>query len=120
MIVHIFRFFGLKNIAALFAQAKLKIIEVRYHTKPPEETEFAANWSRLSSTLKNALMKSKSSQVYQVVVKAVPLNHTGDAVSLVPPEHEYNRASALVVALWKKRVWKRLSLKRKKNIRKRP
>ena len=112
------RFFGLKNIEALFAQAKLKIIEVRYHTKPPEETEFAADWSRLSSTLQNELMKSKSSQVYQVVVKAVPLNRAGDMVSLVTPEHEYNRTSALVVALWKKRVWKRLSLKRKKNIRK--
>ena len=111
------RFFGLKNIEALFAQAKLKIIEVRYHTKPPEETEFAADWSRLSSTLRNALMKSKSSQVYQVVIKAAPLNHASDKVSLVPPEHKYNRASALVVASWKKRVWKRLSLKHKKNIR---
>jgi 2-polyprenyl-3-methyl-5-hydroxy-6-metoxy-1,4-benzoquinol methylase len=112
------RFFGLKNIEALFAQAKLKIIEIRYHTKPPEETEFAADWSRLSSTLQNELMKSKSSQVYQVVVKAVPLNRASDKVSLVPPEHKYNRISALVVALWKKRVWKRLSLERKKNIRK--
>ena len=111
------RFFGLKNIEALFAQAKLKIIDVRYHTKPPEETEFAADWSRLSSTLQNALMKSKSSQVYQVVVKAVPLNYAGEKVSLVPPEHEYSRTSALVVALWKKHIWKRLSPKRKKIIR---
>lgn len=112
------RFFGLKNIEALFAQAKLKIIEIRYHTKPPEETEFAADWSRLSSTLQNELMKSKSSQVYQVVVKAVPLNRANDMMSLVPPEHKYKRTSALVVALWKKRVWKRLSLERKKSIRK--
>ena len=111
------RFFGLKNIEALFAQAKLKIIDVKYHTKPPEETEFATDWSRLSSTLQNALMKSKSSQVYQVVVKAVPLNHAGEKVSLVPPEHEYSRTSALVVALWKKHIWKHLSPKRKKIIR---
>ena len=38
------RFFGLKNIEALFVQANLKIIEARYVIKPPEETEFDPAW----------------------------------------------------------------------------
>jgi len=112
------RFFGFKNIEALFTQAKLKIIEVRYVTKPPEETEFEAGWSRLSSTLQDALMSSKYSEVYQVVVKAVPLDYAGDAVSLVPPEHKYRSTPFSRVLSWKTRLGKRLRPKLKKRIRK--
>ena len=112
------RFFGLKNIEDLFAQAKLKIIEARYVTKPPEETEFEAGWLRLSSTLQNALMKSKYSEVYQVVVKAVPLNYAGDAVSLVPPEHKYRRTPFSRLISWKTRLGTRIRPKLKKRIRK--
>ncbi len=108
------RFFGLKNMEALFTQAKLKIIEARYVIKPPEETEFEAGWSRLSSTLQDALMSSKYSEVYQVVIKAVPHNYAGDAVSLVPPEHKYRRTPFSRVISWKTR----LSPKLKKRIRK--
>jgi len=112
------RFFGFKNMEALFTQAKLKIIEAIYVTKQPEETEFEASWSRLSSTLQDALMRSKYSEVYQVVVKAVPLDYAGDAVSLVPPEHKYRRTPFSRVISWKTRLGKRLRPKLTKRIRK--
>lgn len=85
------RFFGLKNIEDLFSQANLKIIEVRYVTKPPEETEFTAGWARLSPAIQDALMSCKHSEIYQVVVKAVPNDYAGDTISLVPPEHHWQK-----------------------------
>jgi 2-polyprenyl-3-methyl-5-hydroxy-6-metoxy-1,4-benzoquinol methylase len=112
------RFFGLKNIEALFAQANLKIIEARYVTKSPEETEFAAGWSRLSSTLQDALMSSKHSEVYQVVVKVVPILYAGDTVSLVPPKHKYRLSPIARVASWKTRIGQHLSPQIKRCIRK--
>lgn len=112
------RFFGLKNIESLLTQARLKIIEVRYVIKPPEETEFEVGWSKLSSTLQDALMSSKYSEVYQVVIKAVPYNYTGDTISLVPPEHKYQRTPFSRVISWKTRLGKRLKPKLKKHIRK--
>ena len=112
------RFFGLKNIKALFAQANLKIIEVGYVTKPPEETEFATSWSRLSSTLQDALMSSKYSEVYQVVVKAVPIHYSGDAVPLVPPIHSYRRPLLISTTSWKMRLGQHLSPQLKQRIRK--
>ena len=86
------RFFGLKNIEDLFAQANLKIIEARFVTKQPEETEFAESWARLSPTVQDALMSSKHAKVYQVVVKAVPISRAGDALSLMPPAFNYRRS----------------------------
>jgi len=113
------RFFGLKNIEALFAQANLKIIEVKYITTSPEETEFAAGWSRLSSALQDTLMSCKDAEIYQVVVKAVPINYSGDAMSLVAPEHKYQRAHiATNVATLKTRLGQRLSPQLKQYIRK--
>lgn len=112
------RFFGLKNIKALFAQAKLKIIEAGYVTKPPEETEFATGWSRLSSALQDALMSSQYSEVYQVVVKAVPIHYSGDAVPLVPPKHNYRRPLLTSATSWKMRLGQHLNPQLKQRIRK--
>ena len=111
------RFFGLKNIEVLFAQAGLKIVEVKYVIKPPEETEFAASWSKLSSSMRAALMSSPHSEVYQVVVKAVPLNYPGDAVALVPSKHKYRRTFIASLSSWKKRIGQRLSPQLKQRIR---
>ncbi|MCY1272653.1 Ubiquinone biosynthesis O-methyltransferase [compost metagenome] len=77
------RFFGLKNIEDLFSRAGLKLIEARYVIKPPQDTEFAASWSALPGTIQNALNSSPHAHVYQVVVKAVPLERPQPAVSLV-------------------------------------
>lgn len=79
------RFFGLKNIERLFAQADLKIIEARYVIKSPEETELASSWSQLSLPTRDVIMHSAYSRIYQVVVKAAPLHRPVDAVPLVPP-----------------------------------
>jgi 2-polyprenyl-3-methyl-5-hydroxy-6-metoxy-1,4-benzoquinol methylase len=88
------RFFGLKNIEALFAQANLKIIEARYVIKLPEETEFASAWAQLSFPIRDVILNSPHSRVYQVVVKAVPLNYPGDAVSLVAPQPVFTKRAS--------------------------
>ena len=88
------RFFGFKNIEDLFAQANLKIIEARYVTKPPEKSEFASSWAKLPLRVKMALMSAKHAQVYQVVVKAVPLHYAGESVTLTPPSFRYSTLSA--------------------------
>lgn len=109
------RFFGLKNIEALFAQADLKIVETKYVVKPPEETEFAASWCRLSAAMQDVLKSSDHADVYQVVVKAVPLGCPGDAVSLVPPQPR--RTGVAISALWKTRVANSLSPQARQRIR---
>ncbi len=113
------RFFGLKNIEALFAQANLKIIEVKYITTSPEETEFAASWSKLSTTIQDTLMNCKDTEIYQVVIKAVPIDYAGDAMSLVAPEHKYDQTHILKnFVSWKTRLGQHLSPELKQYIRK--
>lgn len=79
------RFFGLRNIEQLFEQAQLKIVDVRFVVKPPEQTEFADKWATLSVPVQAALRSSPHADVYQVVVKAVPIDREGVAMTLVPP-----------------------------------
>jgi 2-polyprenyl-3-methyl-5-hydroxy-6-metoxy-1,4-benzoquinol methylase len=114
------RFFCLKNIEDLFAQVGLKIIEARYVTKLPKETEFAASWAKLSSEVQDTLMGSKHSEVYQVVVKAVPVNYAGESVPLIPPDKKYKRSHLpnVTVRSWKTRIGQYLSPGARANIRK--
>lgn len=90
------RFFGLKNIQSLFEDAGFKIIEVDFVVASAEDTELAQHWSQLSEDIKFAFMSGKFSNVYQVVVRAVPLSTEGQALNLVsmlvPPA---NRVSIL-------------------------
>ncbi len=88
------RFFGFKNIEKLFAQADLKIIDARYVIKFPDETELASSWSGISFPMRDLIMNTPHSRVYQVVVKAVPLNHPAKAISLVAPEIQYSKRSS--------------------------
>ncbi|TFY90128.1 class I SAM-dependent methyltransferase [Pseudomonas kairouanensis] len=76
------RFFGLKNMEDLFSQADLKVIEVAYVRKQPEETEFAGQWSQLPTPTQQCLRQSPQATVYQVVVKAVPNHSAGEALRL--------------------------------------
>lgn len=76
------RFFCLKNIEDLFAQADLKILEVAYVIKQPEETEFAAQWLELPSATQQCLRLSPHATTYQVVVKAVPMDRPGAPLRL--------------------------------------
>ena len=109
------RFFCLKNIEDLFYQAKLKIIEVVYVTKPSEETEFAAGWAKLPSFVKHALNSAPHSDIYQVVVKAVPLSFDGKALRLSPIHHIRKKVSFLTAM--KRRIVARMSPELKRQVR---
>ena len=110
------RFFGLKNIEDLFAQADLKIVEAKYVIMPPEFTEFAASWSKLSRTVRDALKSSAHADVYQVVVKAMPRSYPGDPILLIPLKSRGTAAASLVS--WKMRIGRHLSPQVKRRIRK--
>ncbi len=91
------RFFGMHNIQALCEGAGLKITEVDYVVKPPEQTEFARRWHQLPSTTRQVLEANRFGSVYQVVVKAVPDAAPGKALrlaSLVAPETAAFRGGA--------------------------
>lgn len=77
------RFFGIKNIQALFGNAGLKIVQAEFVTLAPEQTEFADHWNRAPAELRRALSANPFGLVYQVVVKAVPTTADVEAVSLV-------------------------------------
>lgn len=77
------RFFGLHNIQALCKHAGLKITEVDYVVKPPEQTEFARRWRQLPAATRQALSANPLGSVYQVVVKAVPNSAAGEGLKLV-------------------------------------
>ena len=113
------RFFCLKNMEALFTQAKLKIIEVSYVTKHPLETEFAEKWLKLPETVQNVLLDSAYASIFQVVIKAVPIGYKGDAVQLVAPTHNYKPGWMLFALLWRKRciiLFKKILLKIAKHL----
>ncbi len=74
------RFFGLADIDALFQSSAYKIVDVSFVITPPEETEFAHVWSQLDAPTRKVLRQPDHSDVYQVVVKAVP--DSADAVGI--------------------------------------
>lgn len=77
------RFFGIKNIQKLFEDAGWKIIHAEFVVRHPEQTEFAECWARTSPDLRRVLATNPFNLVYQVVVKAVPMDAGGDAISLM-------------------------------------
>ena len=77
------RFFGIKNIQALFEAASLKIVHAEFVVRTPEQTEFAERWARLPRMLRQALSINPFGLVYQVVVKAVPATSPGEAITLM-------------------------------------
>jgi 2-polyprenyl-3-methyl-5-hydroxy-6-metoxy-1,4-benzoquinol methylase len=79
------RFFGLTNMTSLLARAGFKIIDYRFVIKPPEQTEFAEKWSRLPDSLRRQLGGTPHADIYQVVIKAVPLDREGVSLVLAPP-----------------------------------
>ncbi len=77
------RFFGMKNIQQLFVAAGLQIVEAQFVILAPEETEFSEKWQKLSGDSKEALLKNRFGQVYQVVVKAAVATQKEDAIDLM-------------------------------------
>ncbi|HEY2382079.1 MAG TPA: glycoside hydrolase family 99-like domain-containing protein [Terriglobia bacterium] len=77
------RFFGMKNIQALFDNAGLAITLAEFVVRLPEETEFAAAWDRLPGALRTQLLKNEFGDVYQVVAKVVPMEFATERISLL-------------------------------------
>ena len=84
------RFFGIKNIQKLFENAGMKIVHAEFVVRNPEHTEFSKQWAKTSDDLRTVLAKNPFGLVYQVIVKAVPVNGSGLPISLidllVPPQ----------------------------------
>lgn len=83
------RFFGLSDIDALFQASSYKIVDVSFVLTHPEETEFASVWSQLDAMTKSILHKPVHSDVYQVVVKAVPSDRQVDSLSVASAIHAF-------------------------------
>lgn len=66
------RFFGIKNIQALYASQGLAIEQAEFVVRTPEMTEFVHRWHRLPADVRTALQRNRFSHVYQVVSRAVP------------------------------------------------
>lgn len=76
------RFWGLKNMQVLFAEAGYKIIEAEFVVRSPEQTEFSHFWHTLPSASRAVLARNRFGNVYQVIIRAVPLAVAGEAVQL--------------------------------------
>jgi len=76
------RFFGLRNIEELVAQAGFKIVEASYVRRAPEESELALNWMELPQSLRQALASAPYADIYQIVIRAVLIESDGEALRL--------------------------------------
>jgi 2-polyprenyl-3-methyl-5-hydroxy-6-metoxy-1,4-benzoquinol methylase len=77
------RFFGLKNIQALFENAGLKIVDAQFVIVPPEDTELSGHWARLPIKTRNVISAGRFGSVYQVVIKAAPKESFGKGLTLL-------------------------------------
>jgi 2-polyprenyl-3-methyl-5-hydroxy-6-metoxy-1,4-benzoquinol methylase len=77
------RFFGIKNIQKLFEDAGMKILHAEFVVRNPEHTEFSKRWARTSQELRDVLAKNPFGLVYQVIVKAVPADASGNGINLM-------------------------------------
>jgi 2-polyprenyl-3-methyl-5-hydroxy-6-metoxy-1,4-benzoquinol methylase len=77
------RFFGMKNIQALFEGAGWKILDGQFVEVSPDRTEFAERWLRIPRPVRRALSTNRFGTVYQVVVKAVPKESRIQGISLL-------------------------------------
>lgn len=109
------RFFCLKNMEMLFHGAGLSLIEVHYVTRAPEETEFASIWRTLPRPVQQMLRSSPHSDIYQVVVKAVPHERAVHPVSLTLSRSDPRPPVAR--ARWTTRIGARMDAKTKRRIR---
>ena len=77
------RFFGLKNIQALFNDSDLSIEEAQFVIVSPEASEFSNHWAALNSETKQVLSSYPHGNIYQVVVKVVPENRAVSNIDLM-------------------------------------
>ena len=85
------RFFGIKNIQNLIEDARLKIINLDFIIRSPDQTEFAERWSQLPQSLKKEIFSNPVAYVYQVVLQVVPEDCKCESFKItefpIPPVH---------------------------------
>jgi 2-polyprenyl-3-methyl-5-hydroxy-6-metoxy-1,4-benzoquinol methylase len=108
------RFFGLRNMETLFAQAGLKIVEARYVLRHPQDTEFEARWEKLPYSIRKTLTRRAHAYVYQVVSRLVRVTDPGEPVALAAPPPP---RTPLTLRSLKARLGERLSPELKERIR---
>ena len=92
------RFFGIRNMQALFDNAGLAIEDVEFFFQHPENTEFAEVWLRTPPAVRIELLRNQFSRVYQVVAKTVPMSAAGQRISLMErSESESDEAASAAV-----------------------
>ena len=77
------RFFGIKNIQKMIEDAGLKIIHSEFVVVNPLNTEFSERWVNTPKKLRRALASNPFGMVYQVIVKAKPVDADGNPVKLI-------------------------------------
>jgi 2-polyprenyl-3-methyl-5-hydroxy-6-metoxy-1,4-benzoquinol methylase len=77
------RFFGIKNVQKLFEDAGFKIVHAEFVVRNPEYTEFSKRWAKIPQELRDVLARNPFGLVYQVIVKAVPADTDGVAITLM-------------------------------------
>lgn len=114
------RFFGVKNIEKLYADAGLAIAEAQFVVRHPIETEFAEEWQKLSPELQSALSANPYGHVYQVVSRAMVVENIATPIRLMemPVENRGPRAATLA-AMGPALSWarKNLSLEQRRKLR---
>jgi 2-polyprenyl-3-methyl-5-hydroxy-6-metoxy-1,4-benzoquinol methylase len=89
------RFFGLKNIQSLYANAGLAITDAQFVVRAPEETEFADRWRKLPARIRDALSSNPYGHIYQVVTKAEPVETARNAITLLDVPVETRPVNAI-------------------------
>ena len=77
------RFFGLKNMQAMFDSAKLSISQAEFVVTRPEDTEFSEIWNNQPKDVRAALSQNPFGTVYQVVIKAARKNNSTMGINLL-------------------------------------
>lgn len=98
------RFFGLKNMQSLMTDAGLKVIDVRFISRLPEDTEYADRWRNAAPDLKVAVVKNPFAYVYQCVIVAVPAEAVGEEMNIMGQVARPPKATSMVrLNRWLKR-----------------
>lgn len=90
------RFFGIKNMQALIDGAGLKVVDVGFVCRRPEDTEYADRWDRAPDDLKTAVLRNPHAMVYQCVMRAARLSSKETAFDLMTQAVHVPRVTMLM------------------------
>ena len=76
------RFFGYKNVEALYANAGLKIVRCHLVYYKPEESELAHAWKTLPENVREVLGQRPYGNVFQIVTEAVLIERDVQSISI--------------------------------------